>query len=100
MRGAFIRNIIRWVFLLLALAFAGYDLPQTWHNYSKWRLALPSDPVAAEFWRTAFYMDGREMAIVLGAGILFWILLRPRTTRRQGTASAVPKTRPGGGFSR
>ncbi len=49
--GARIRSIIRWILLLLALVFVGYDLPQTWHNYSKWRLALPSDSVAAGFWR-------------------------------------------------
>ncbi len=79
--GARIRGIIRWVLLLLALVFVGYDLPQTWHNYSKWRLALPSDSVASGFWRTAFYSDVREMAIVLGTGIVLWIALRPRGTR-------------------
>ena len=81
MRGALIRNIARWVLLLLALAFAAYDVPQTWHNYSKWRLALPSDSVAAGFWRTAFYSDVREMAIALVAGIVIWIVLRPRVKR-------------------
>jgi len=81
MRGALIRNVARWVLLLLALAFAAYDVPQTWHNYSKWRLALPSDSVAAGFWRTAFYSDVREMAIALGAGIVLWIVLRPRVKR-------------------
>jgi hypothetical protein len=81
MRGALIRSITRWVLLLLALAFAAYDVPQTWHNYSKWRLALPSDSVAAGFWRTAFYSDVREMAIALGAGIVLWIVLRPRVKR-------------------
>jgi hypothetical protein len=83
-RGARIRSIIRWVLLLLALAFAACDLPQTWHNYSKWRLALPSDSVAAGFWQTAFYSDAREMAIVLGAGIVLWLILRPRAKRDSG----------------
>ncbi len=81
MRGAPIRSVIRWVLLLLALAFAAYDAPQTWHNYSKWRLALPSDSVAAGFWRTAFYSDLKEMAVVLGAGIVLWIVLWPRLKR-------------------
>jgi hypothetical protein len=80
-RGALIRSIIRWFLLLFALAFSAYDLPQTWHNYSKWRLALPSDSVAAGFWQTAFYSDVREMAIALGAGIVLWIVLRPRGKR-------------------
>ncbi len=84
MRGPFIRSVTRWIFLLLALAFVAYDLPQTWHNYTKWRLALPSDSVAAGFWRTAFYSDVREMAIVLGLGIVLWIALRPRSKRDSG----------------
>ena len=86
-RGVRIRGIIRWILLLLALAFVGYDLPQTWHNYSKWRLALPSDSVAAGFWRTAFYSDVREMVIVLGIGIVLWIVLRPRVKRGRATES-------------
>ena len=82
MRGPSIRSVTRWISLLLALAFVAYDLPQTWHNYTKWRLALPSDSVAAGFWQTVFYSDVREMAIVLGAGILLWIALRPRLKAR------------------
>jgi hypothetical protein len=88
MRGPSIRSVTRWISLLLALAFVAYDLPQTWHNYTKWRLALPSDSVAAGFWQTVFYSDVREMAIVLGAGILLWIALRPRS-KREG--AAVPR---------
>ena len=80
-RGAPIRSIIRWFLLLLALAFTAYDLPQTWHNYSKWRLTLPSDSVAAGFWQTAFYSDVREIAIALGVGIVLWIVLRPGVER-------------------
>jgi hypothetical protein len=85
--GARIRSIIRWILLLLALVFVGYDLPQTWHNYSKWRLALPSDSVAAGFWQTAFYSDVTEMAIALGAGIVLWIVLRPRVKRDRAVES-------------
>lgn len=73
--------------MLLALMFVGYDFPQTWHNYSKWRLALPSDSVAAGFWRTAFYSDVTEMGIVLGTGILLWIVLRPRVKRDRAVES-------------
>lgn len=84
-RGARIRSIIRWFLFLLALAFTAYDLPQTWHNYSKWRLTLPSDSVAAGFWQTAFYSDVKEIAIALGVGIVLWIVLRPRV-KRDGAA--------------
>ena len=85
MRGALLRKVTRWVLLLLALAFAAYDAPQTWHNYSKWRLALPSDSVAAGFWRTAFYSDVREIVVVLAIAIAVWFTLRPRT-KREGAA--------------
>jgi hypothetical protein len=85
MRGALIRRITRWVLLLLAVAFAAYDGPQTWHNYSKWRLALPSDSVAAGFWRTAFYSDVREIVVILAIAIAAWFALRPRT-KREGAA--------------
>ena len=87
-RGARIRSVIGWICLLLALAFVGYDLPQTWHNYSKWRLALPSDSVAAGFWRTAFYSDVTEMAVALGLGITLWFILRPRVKRDSGVDRA------------
>lgn len=80
-RGARIRSIIRWILLLLALAFVGYDLPQTWHNYSKWRLALPSDSVAAGFWRDAFFSDVREIVVILAIAIAVWFALRPRKKR-------------------
>ncbi len=86
-RGARIRSVIGWVLLLLALAFVGYDLPQTWHNYSKWRLALPSDSVAAGFWRTAFYSDVTEIVVILAIAIGVWFALRPRTKRDKAVES-------------
>jgi hypothetical protein len=84
MRGALVRSIARWVLLFFALAFAAYDVPQTWHNYSKWRLALPSDSVAAGFWRTAFYSDVREIVVILAIAIAAWFALKPRTKRQGG----------------
>ena len=83
MRGALIRSTTRWVLLLLALTFAAYDAPETWHNYSKWRLALPSDFVAAGFWRTAFYSDVREIVVILSIAIAVWFALRPRAKRQR-----------------
>jgi hypothetical protein len=95
-RSARIRSIIRWILLLLAVAFVAYDLPQTWHNYSKWRLALPSDSVAAGFWQTAFYSDVKEMAIVLGTGIVLWIVLHPRGEHVRASGVETPEGNGGG----
>ena len=72
------RNVLRWIFLALVLAFAAWTAPEMIHNFREWRSAAPGDPVAAEFWRSVFYMDLTEIAIVLGIGIIMWILLRPR----------------------
>jgi len=79
--GRSLRNAVRWGLLLLALALAAYDAPQTWQNYSQWRRALPADPSAAEFWRTAFYMDVTEIGVVLGVAIALWLILWPRAKR-------------------
>lgn len=72
------RNILRWIFLLLALVFVVWTAPQMIHNLREWRAAEPGDPVAAEFWRSVFYMDLEQTAIVLGMGLLIWFGLRRR----------------------
>ncbi len=73
-----LRNIVRWIFLALALLYFAWTAPEMIHNLREWRAAVPGDPVAAEFWRSVFYMDLEQTAIVLGIGIVIWLALRPR----------------------
>jgi len=78
-----VRNLIRWVALLFGLMFVVWDVPEALHNFRMWRSALPYDPLAEKFWRTAMHMDLTEMAIVLGVAILVWFLLKPRRKKSQ-----------------
>ncbi len=73
-----LRNIVRWIFLALALVYVAWVAPELIHNFREWRGALPGDPVAAEFWRTAFRMDVTDIIVVLVVGIATWLGLRPR----------------------
>jgi hypothetical protein len=47
-----------------------------------WRAAVPGNPAAAEFWAPAFYLDMREVAIVLAAAIILWFVLRKKAPAR------------------
>ena len=75
------RNILRWVFLVLALAYIAWTAPVLIHDFRAWRAAIPDDPVAAAFWRSAFEAGGTDIAIVLAMGILIWFALKPRKKR-------------------
>jgi hypothetical protein len=82
------RNIIRWVFLALALVYLAWVAPELVGNYRHWRAAIPDDPLAAAFWRSAFRLDATDVAAVLVIGFATWWGLRPR---KQATApSAQP----------
>lgn len=72
------RNILRWIFLALAVAFIAWTAPEMIHNFREWRATAAGDPVAAQFWRAVFYMDLKESAIAAGVGIVMWIVLKPR----------------------
>lgn len=72
------RSVLRWVFIVLALAYLAWTAPELIHNFREWRGALPGDPVAAGFWRSAFYLDVADIAVVLAVGIIVWFVLRPR----------------------
>jgi hypothetical protein len=72
------RNIIRWVFLLLALAYVAWVAPELIGNFRHWRAAIPGDPLAAAFWRSAFRLDATNVLAVLVIGIVTWWGLRPR----------------------
>lgn len=84
-----VRNVIRWAVLLLGLTFVAWDVPEALHNFRMWRAALPYDPVAEKFWRTALHMDLSEMAIVLGAALLVWFLLKPRRRKKLQTGQSI-----------
>jgi len=73
-----LRNIARWIFLALALVYVAWVAPELIGNFRHWRSAPPGDPVAAEFWRSAFRMDATDVIVVLAVGIATWLGLRPR----------------------
>lgn len=72
------RNIIRWIFLALALAFIAWTAPDVFHDLRGWRAAVPGDPVAAAFWRSAFYAEAGNVTVVLATAVLIWLALKPR----------------------
>jgi heme/copper-type cytochrome/quinol oxidase subunit 2 len=72
------RNILRWVFLLLALLFIAWTAPELAHNFREWRAAIHGDPVAARFWRSAFYLDLTDIIVALVVGLAFWFVWKPR----------------------
>jgi hypothetical protein len=80
------RNILRWIFLALAVAFIAWTAPEMIRNFREWRAAAPGDPVAAPFWRSAFYLDVTDCIVVLVVGIAVWFVLKPR--RRAAPPSA------------
>ncbi len=73
-----IRNIVRWIFLALALVYLAWCAPELIGNYRHWRAAIPGDPMAAEFWRSAFRLDATNVLAVLVIGFATWWGLRPR----------------------
>ncbi len=80
------RNVIRWIFLVVALAYAAWCAPVLFHNFREWRASIPGDPLAATFWRSAFYAGITDIVIVLAIGIVTWLALKSR--RRSGAPSA------------
>jgi hypothetical protein len=80
------RNIIRWIFLALALVYLAWCAPELIGNFRHWRAAVPGDPMAAEFWRTAFRLGATNVVAVLVIGVVTWWGLRPR--KRAATPSA------------
>jgi hypothetical protein len=63
---------------LLALLRVAFIAPEMWNNFRNWRMVVHGNPAAAEFWRPAFYLDAREVAIVLAVAIILWFVLRKR----------------------
>jgi len=82
------RNIVRWIFLALALVYLAWCAPELIRNFHHWRAAIPDDPMAAEFWRTAFRLDATNIAAVLVIGIATFWGLKPRKRAGSGAPSA------------
>jgi hypothetical protein len=64
--------------LLFALLRVAFIAPEMWNNFRMWRAAVPANPAAAEFWGPAFYLDAREVVIVLAVAIILWLVLRKK----------------------
>ncbi|MGA9884145.1 MAG: hypothetical protein WBQ34_10540 [Candidatus Acidiferrales bacterium] len=73
-----LRTIVRWIFPALALVYLAWCAPVLFHNFREWRAAMPGDPAAAEFWRSAFYAGMTDVIVVLVIGIVTWLALKPR----------------------
>jgi hypothetical protein len=76
-----LRNVIRWAFLLLAIADIAASAPTALQNWRGWRYA--PDPVAAQFWRSAFFLNLTELGIVIGVAVFVWFALKLRPPRAQ-----------------
>jgi len=80
------RDVIRWIFLALALVYLAWVAPELIGNFRHWRAAIPGDPLAAAFWRSAFQLDATNSAAVLLIGFATWWGLRPRKRAAAPTA--------------
>jgi hypothetical protein len=72
------RNMIRWIFLVLALVYVAWCAPVLVHNFREWRAALPGDPVAADFWHSALDAQLTNIIAVLVIGFATWWGLKAR----------------------
>lgn len=84
-----LRPIVRSVFPALALLYVAWIAPELIGDFRHWRAALPSDPVAAQFWRSAFYSEATSTLIVLAVALLIWLGLRPR---KRAAAAPSPQS--------
>jgi hypothetical protein len=76
--GLRILNIARWWICLTGLIVAAPVVPDILRNYRKWHAVLGSDPSAAAFWRTNFYLDIGRFVMEFGLVVLVFFLLKPR----------------------
>jgi hypothetical protein len=71
-------NIGRWWICGTGLFVAAPLVLEMLRNYRKWHAALASDPSAADFWRTAFYLGVARFAAEIGLVIAIFFILKPR----------------------
>jgi len=53
-------------------------VPEMVRNYRKWHAAIASDPSAADFWRTAFYLGLGRLAVEMLLIAAIFFILKPR----------------------
>jgi hypothetical protein len=56
-------------------------VPQTVRNYRQWHSALATDPSAADFWRTDFYLDLARIAAELIVAVAIFVFLKSRPNK-------------------
>jgi hypothetical protein len=76
------RDAVRWGLLLAAVAVSGYRLPSTVRNFQEWRAAMPTDPSAAELYKTNFSVNAVGIVIILAVAVGVFYLLRPRAAKQ------------------
>ena len=77
-RGLRWLNIGRWWLCGTGLFIAAPLVPEMVRNYAQWHTALGSDPSAADFWRTAFYLDVARLAAEIILVVAIFFILKPR----------------------
>ena len=82
----------RWWICATGLFVAAPLVPEMMRNYRKWHAALASDPSAADFWRTAFYLGLARFAVEMLLVVAIFFILKPRPgmfgTRTDSESSA------------
>ena len=76
--GFRVLNIARWWICITGLIVAAPVVPAILRNYRQWHTALASDPSAAGFWRTTFYLNVGRFALEIGLVVLIFFILKPR----------------------
>jgi hypothetical protein len=71
-------NVGRWWICGTGLFVLAPVVLETLRNYRKWHAALASDVSAANFWRTAFYLDIARFIAEIGLIVAIFFVLKPR----------------------
>jgi hypothetical protein len=77
-RGLRWLNVGRWWICGTGLFVVAPLVPEMIRNYRKWHAAIASDPSAADFWRTAFYLGLARFAVETLLVVAIFFILKPR----------------------
>jgi hypothetical protein len=87
-RGAALLNAGRWWLGLTGLFMAASVVPQALRNYRQWHSALVTDPSAADFWRTDFYLDLARIAAELIVAVAIFVFLKSRPNKSDASSDS------------